>query len=290
MITPTKPLIVAEIGINHNGSPELLDAMVRSAAANGADFVKVQTRNLDAVYTQAELDAPRKSPWGTTNLEQKAHLELTFKEYKLLDDLCKELNIGWFSSPWDVNSVAVLETFDCAYLKVASAMVTNRALLQAVGQSFLPAILSFGGMDLPSCRAAVKHMLAATEMAPSEKIACIMHCNMGYPVQPEDVNLSAIYSLHAFFEGKYKVGYSSHDVSMHAPIFAIAMGAAMVEVHFTLSREMYGSDQKVSFLPEELRNLTDARDLFCITRGDGTKIVREFEMPAIKKLRKVNDI
>ncbi|MCY7296221.1 N-acetylneuraminate synthase family protein [Alteromonas sp. a30] len=274
--------IIAEIGINHNGDVELAKQMIDVAVESGADAVKFQKRTLDKVYTQAELDTPRESPWGTTNREQKQGLEFGVEEFQSIDSYCKEKGIEWFFSAWDVDAQVLMRQFECQYNKVASARISHMPLLEAIA-------------------AEKKHTFISTGMATDQEIAdavalfkaagCpfeLMHCVSTYPAKVEDLNLKCIHTLKDLYG--CNVGYSGHETGLATSVAAAALGATSIERHLTLDRAMYGSDQAASVEPQGFKRLV--RDIRAVesAMGDGVKRVLEAEKPIAAKLKRTDDL
>ncbi len=269
--------IVAEIGINHNGDINLAKKLIDVAAVAGCDAVKFQKRTIDKVYTKEYLAGYRESPWGTTQRAQKEGLEFGRKEYDEIDRYCKEKGIQWYASAWDVESQKFLRRYDCKYNKVASAMLTNRELLEEIAKEGKYTFIATGMSTLEEIDDAV---------AVFEKFGCpyeLMHCNSTYPMPPEDANLKLIRVL----ADRYgcKAGYSGHEEGTMVSTCAVAAGAASVERHITLDKTMYGSDQKASMEPYELcRLVRDIRETEKIL-GNGEKKLTPAEEEVKKKLR-----
>ena len=269
--------ITAEIGINHNGDLTLAKKLIDVAYVAGCDAVKFQKRTIDKVYTQAFLDGPRESPWGTTQREQKEGLEFGKAEYNEIDRYCKEKGIAWYASAWDVDSQKFLQQYDLKYNKVASAMLVKDDLLEEIASEGRYTFVATG----MSTMAEVDHAVAIFKKhkCPFE----LMHCNSTYPMPPEDANLKLIKVL----GDRYGVpcGDSGHESDIVISVSAVAMGATSIERHITLNRNMYGSDQKASLEPYELFTLV--RDIRLIEKaiGNGEKILSPAELEIKKKLR-----
>lgn len=274
--------IIAEIGINHNGDLDLAKKMIDVAVESGANAVKFQKRTLDKVYTQQELDAPRESPWGTTNREQKQGLEFGVEEFRDIDAYCKDKGIEWFFSAWDVDSQLLMRQFECKYNKVASARISHMPLLKAIAEEKKHTFISTGMATDEEVDAAVA--LFREMGCPFE----LMHCVSTYPAKVEDLNLKCIYTL----QEKYgcDVGYSGHETGLATSVAAAAMGATSVERHLTLDRAMYGSDQAASVEPQGFKRLV--RDIRAVesAMGDGVKRILEAEKPIAAKLKRTEDL
>lgn len=278
----SKVFIIGEIGINHNGDIKLVKKLIKGAKKAGADAVKFQKRTLDKVYTKAELDKYRESPWGTTNRQQKEGLELSKHEYDVIDAYCKALDIEWFASPWDLESVKFLRQYDLKYNKVASALLTHTELLKEIASEKKYTFISTGMSTLDEIQHAYNIFYDA---------GCtfeLMHCNSQYPMEDKDANLKCIETLANKF--KRKVGYSGHEVGIIVSIAAVALGATSIERHITLGRAMYGSDQSASLeLVGFNKMIKYIRGVEC-AMGDGVKRVSEEEENCKAKLRKTQDI
>jgi N-acetylneuraminate synthase len=274
--------IIAEIGINHNGSLDLAIKLIEGAIFSGCDAVKFQKRSIDIVYTKEELDKPRESPWGTTNREQKMGLEFGKAEYDKIDAFCRDRKIEWLASAWDVPSQEFLRGYDLNYNKVASAMLTHKKLLQAIAEEKKYTFISTGMSSLEQIAAAIKIFKDAN--CPFE----LMHCNSTYPCAVSDLNLNCIHTLKSKFN--CKVGYSGHEAGISTTVAAVAMGATSIERHITLDRAMYGSDQAASV--EVLGFYRLVKDIRAVEKamGDGVVRVYDSEAQVAKKLRYVNDI
>ena len=270
-------VIVAEIGINHNGDMSICKELIDVAADSGCDAVKFQKRDLDKVYTQKFLDSPRESQWGTTQREQKSGLEFSKEQYEEIDQYCKEKNIEWFASAWDLNSQKFLQQFDCKYNKIASAMIVYEDLLKMVAKEGKHTFISTGMTTYDDIQKAVDIFRKAG--CPFE----LMHTVSTYPMKDEDANLNMIKTL----RGKFgcNVGYSGHEVGLAVSYAAAALGISSLERHITLDRSMYGSDQSASVEPSGFRALIGSVRKIERAMGDGEKRVIEAEAPIAKNLR-----
>lgn len=272
-----KTMIIAEIGINHNGNLELAKKLINVAVVAGCDAVKFQKRTIDKVYTKEYLDSPRESPWGTTQREQKEGLEFNREEYDQIDALCKSLGISWLASAWDVESQRFLQRYNCKYNKIASAMLTNYELLEEVAKEGKNTYIATGMSFYEEIDQAVE--IFRKYNCPFE----LMHCNSTYPMPVKDANLSLIAKLAERYH--CKVGYSGHEEGTFLSACAVAAGATAIERHITLDKTMYGSDQKASLEPYELcRMVKEIRDIE-EAMGTGVKILSDAELEIRKKLR-----
>ena len=269
--------IIGEIGINHNGDLEIAKKLITIAAAAGMDYVKLQKRTIDAVYSKEELDKPRDSPWGTTTREQKEGLEFNFSDYTEINTHCNALSIPWFASPWDIESIHFLNYFKMPFLKIPSALITDVKFLEVCKATPFPFILSTG--------MSTEDMIAgAVDVLGIDRIYCIMHCTSTYPSKEKEQNIEYINVLKDRYP-KVKIGFSNHSPGLLSMIAAMANGAEMIEMHITLDRSMYGSDQPASIEPSGIFKFCKyARDIENIM-GDGVKQIYPSEVPIIKKLR-----
>ena len=269
--------IIAEIGINHNGDLNIAKKLIDVAKDAGCDAVKFQKRDIDRVYTKELLDSPRESPWGTTQREQKQGLEFGREEYDEIDRYCRECGIAWFASAWETESLAFLDKYDLPLAKVASAMMVSDEFLNAVANRKKYTFLSTAMCDMDQIGHAVE--IFKKQNCPFQ----LMHCVACYPLNPEDANLKCINTLRETF--KCPVGYSGHEMDGVISLAAVAMGATAIERHITLDRNMYGSDQKSSLEPEELKTLCRHIRMIENSLGDGIKRILDAEYGTAKKLR-----
>ena len=269
--------IIAEIGINHNGSVDLAKKMIDIAFTTGCDAVKFQKRTIDIVYTKEELEKERKSIFGNTNGDLKRGLEFGVDEYAEIDKYCKEKDILWFASCWDENSVDFIEQFDVPCYKIASASLTDDNLLKYTRSKGKPILLSTGMSTMDEIRHAVDIL--------GEKDLIIYHCTSTYPSNADETNLRVINTLKKEFN--CPIGYSGHERGVTPSVLAVAMGANSVERHITVDRTNWGSDQAASLeiagLSHMVRDIRQVPDLL----GDGIKVVYPRELPIIDKLRRV---
>lgn len=272
-----KTFIIAEIGINHNGSLEITKQLIKEAAEMGCNAVKFQKRTLDEVYSKEDLDRPRQSPWGTTNRQQKEGLEFGLEEYQEIDEYCKQVGIEWLASAWDVNSQKFLRQFNLKYNKIASALLTHTDLLKQVASEGRHTFISTGMSTMDEIATAVSIFRIAK--CPFE----LMHCNSTYPMKNEDANLLVMNTLRDAFE--CNVGYSGHETGRVVSLTAVALGATSLERHITLDRTMYGSDQAASIEMGEMRKLVSDVRTVEESLGSEEKVVHESEKPIRDKLR-----
>lgn len=269
--------IVAEIGINHNGDLEIAKRLIDIALQVGCDAVKFQKRTIKRVYTPEELARPRESPFGTTNRQLKEALEFGLDQYRQIDRYCKEREILWFASCWDVNSVDFIEQFSPPCFKIPSACLTDDELLRHIRKKGRPIFLSTGMSSLEQIRHAV-------EIVGKEGLI-LLQCTSTYPSKACELNLRTIQALKEEFS--CPVGYSGHEVGLQTTLAAVVLGACLVERHLTLDRAMWGTDQAASVEPQGFARLV--RDIRVIETalGDGVKRVYDSELPVQAKLRRV---
>lgn len=268
--------IVAEIGINHNGSIEIAKKLIDIARLCGCNAVKFQKRTIEKVYTKEELEAPRQSVFGNTNGDLKRGLEFGYSEYKTIDEYCKKIGMLWFASCWDVESVDFIEQFDVCAHKISSACLSDTELLKKVKSTNKPILLSTGMSTIEEIDEAVKTL--------GNDNLVIYHCTSTYPTKNNEINLKVIPKLKERYN--CPIGFSGHEKGIFPSSAAVILGACSIERHITLDRTMWGSDQAASLEPEGLRKLVrDIRNIPDIL-GDGNKVVYESELPIRKKLRR----
>ena len=271
--------IIAEIGINHNGDINIAKELIKVAKEAGCDAVKFQKRNPDVCVPEKQKNVMRETPWGyITYLDYKYKVEFEKEEYDTINDYCKSLNIHWFASPWDVDSVQFLSQYDIPALKVPSASLNDIELLKSMKETNIPIILSTGMSTQEEVDAAI-NLLDGNEIA-------VLHCVSTYPTPPEELNLNVIKT----FQNKYPnmiIGYSGHETGLSTTYAAVALGAKIIERHITLDRSMWGTDHSASVEPQGLKSLVgNIRDIES-SMGNGIKEVTKGEIPIREKLRRV---
>ncbi len=269
--------IIAEIGINHNGSLDLAKKMIDIAVTTGCDAVKFQKRTIDVVYTEEELAKERKSVFGNTNGDLKRGLEFGVKEYKEIDNYCKEKGILWFASCWDEASVDFIERFNPPCYKIASASLTDDNLLKHTKSKGKPIFLSTGMSTMAQIKHAVKIL--------GEENIVLMHCTSTYPSNADEMNLRVIENWKKEFS--CPIGYSGHERGITPSVLAVALGANAVERHITTDRTNWGSDQAASLETAGLYHMVRDIRQTPVLLGNGKKIVYPRELPIIEKLRRV---
>jgi N-acetylneuraminate synthase len=270
--------VVAEVGINHNGDVALAKRLIAAAVSSGAQAVKFQKRTPELCVPPEQRDLPRETPWGViTYGEYRERIELGQEEYAEIDDFCREQGVPWFASCWDEESVEFIEQFDPPCYKIASACLTDDALLQHTRATGRPIVLSTGMSSLDQ----IDH---AVEVLGREELV-LMHTTSTYPSDPDELNLLVIPRLAERYG--VPVGYSGHEVGLAPSLAAAVLGACLIERHITLDRAMWGSDQAASVEPQGLTRLVRDIRLFEQARGDGDKRVYESELPGMARLRRV---
>lgn len=260
--------IIAEAGVNHNGEVDRAVQMCRAAHASGCDAVKFQTFKAEAVVTASagKAEYQQTSTGAGTQLEMIRALELQWPAFVGIAEECRSLGIAFLSTAFDHASLANLDGLGVLLHKIPSGEITNLPFLRHVGRLGKPVILSTGMADLGEIEAA----LTALESAgtPRNRIT-LLHCNTEYPTPMTDVNLRAMQTLRDAF--KVPVGYSDHTAGIEVPIAAVALGAAVIEKHFTLDRNLPGPDHKASLEPDELAAMVAAIRNIGQALGDGIK-------------------
>ena len=269
--------IIAEIGINHNGSVDLAKKMIDIAVTTGCDAVKFQKRTVDVVYTKEELAKERTSVFGNTNGDLKRGLEFGEDEYKEIDNYCKQHGILWFASCWDEQSVDFMEQFDIPCYKIASASLTDDNLLKHTLSKGKPILVSTGMSTMEEIRQAVKIL--------GEDNIVLYHCTSTYPSNADEMNLRVIETLKQEFN--CPIGYSGHERGVTPSVLAAALGANSVERHITTDRTNWGSDQAASLEMAGLYHMVRDIRQVPLLLGDGKKVVYPRELPIIDKLRRV---
>ena len=269
--------IIAEIGINHNGSLKDAKRLIDMAVSNGCNAVKFQIRTVDVVYSKEELERPRPNVFGETNGDLKRGLEFGLEEYKEIDEYCKQKNIMWFASCWDKGSVDFIDQFNPPCYKIASASLTDDELLKYTKSKGKPILLSTGMSTMEEIEHAMEIL--------GEENTIIYHCTATYPSNSNEINLNCINTLKERFS--CPVGYSGHERGIAPSILAVGLGACSVERHITLDRTNWGSDQAASLeTPGLFHMVRDIRQVPMLL-SDGKKVVYEREIPIRKKLRRV---
>ena len=278
-----KTYVIAEIGINHNGDLTTAKRLIDIAAAAGCDAVKFQKRDPNVCVPEHQKNVMKDTPWGSmTYLDYKHRTEFGETCYNEIDKYCKERKIRWSASPWDLGSLEFLLKYDLPFIKIPSAMLTNKALLEGCLSSGKKVILSTGMSTEDEISEAVSFLEERITVKSKSSFA-ILHCNSTYPAPLEELNLSCIETL----KEKYgcEVGYSGHEFRLGTSVAAVYLGASIIERHITLDRSMWGSDHLSSLEPQGLFKLVSGIRELEKAYGNGIIRVTESERPVRKKLR-----
>jgi N-acetylneuraminate synthase len=283
-----KTHIIAEIGINHNGDLNIAKKLIDVASLSGCDSVKFQKRNPDVCVPEHQKSVMRDTPWGKmTYLDYKHRVEFGKEEYDEIDRYCKERDIQWSASPWDMDSLEFLNQYDLPYIKIPSAMLTNDELLLAARNTEKKVILSTGMSTWREIDHANNLLINGGEipkrMGRGNKNYALLHCNSQYPAPLEELNLSAIKTLKERFF--CEVGYSGHEFRLGTSVAAVYLGATIIERHITLDRTMWGTDHLCSVEPQGLIKLVKGIRELETCFGDGELGCSDGELEIAKKLR-----
>lgn len=279
-----KTIIIAEAGVNHNGNYDMAIKMIDAAKAAGADYVKFQTAKPELVISTFAPKAEYQKETtgnGESQLEMCKAIHLPLTDYKPLKEYCDKVGIGFMSTPFDLVSIDVLEPLDMDYYKIPSGEITNLPYLRAIAAKGRKVIISTGMSELPEIEEALQ-ILEKGGLKRSDII--VLHCNTEYPTPMRDVNLRAMLDIRDSLG--VAVGYSDHTNGIEVPIAAVALGAEVIEKHFTLDKTLPGPDHKASLEPQELKGMVDAIRNIESALGDGKKKVTDSERPNIIVARK----
>lgn len=280
-----KIIIIAEAGVNHNGDLDTAKMMVDVAADAGADMVKFQSFKAEKLVSKnASLAVYQIENLKSGNISQfdmLKRLELDIKSHRLLMDYCQSKGIGFLSTAFDLESVDELTDLGIDMLKIPSGEINNLPYLRKIGAKGKEILLSTGMASLGEIELALNVLMNA---GASREDITVLHCNTEYPTPMEDVNLLAMLAIREAFN--VKIGYSDHTMGIEVPIAAAAIGATVIEKHFTLDRQMAGPDHKVSLEPQELKAMVDALRNIEKALGDGIKKVSNSERKNIAAVRR----
>lgn len=275
-------IIIAEAGVNHNGSVKLAKQMIEEAARAGADYIKFQTfrpEKLVSKYAQ-KADYQKKTTGNNeSQLQMLEKLALSYDDFVELKKYCEQIGIGFLSTPFDEDSIRFLDSLDMDFWKIPSGEITNYPYLVQIAQTGRDIVLSTGMCEMDEIADAMKVL----EESGAGNIS-LLHCNTEYPTPYEDVNLLAMKQMRTAF--KKQVGYSDHTVGIEVPIAAVALGAEIIEKHFTLDKNMEGPDHKASLEPLELSQMICAIRHIEKSLGDGNKKRTASEQHNIAAARK----
>jgi len=269
--------VIAEVGINHNGSVQVAKDLMSAAHEAGVDAVKFQKRTPEICVPDHQKGQIRDTPWGYISyLDYRYKVEFDQKEYEEIDAYAKELGIDWLASSWDLPSLAFIDAFNPPAHKVPSALLTDHELLRGLKDTGKPVILSTG-------MSTMEEIDDAVAVLDTDNLL-ICHTTSSYPCPPEELNLKMIQTLSDRFN--CPIGYSGHEVGLVPSAVAVAMGACLVERHVTLDRAMWGSDQAASVEPQGIRTLVKYIRVTEKALGDGEKQVYDSEKSSLNKMRR----
>jgi N,N'-diacetyllegionaminate synthase len=278
--------IIAEAGVNHNGDVDRALEMVDVAADAGADAVKFQTFSADSVIAPGtpKAEYQQRSTGDGDQLEMVRRLQLNYEQHARIANHCRERGIEFLSTPFDEWAISILAKLNVRRFKVASGEITNRPLLEAVARQCLPIILSTGMSSLQEIRSAIDwvEVIWGRHATPSD--LTLLHCTSNYPAAPADVNLRAMVTMRDRFQ--LPVGYSDHTLGVEVSLAAVALGATVIEKHFTLDRCLPGPDHAASLDPGELRELVSGVRVIGAALGDGIKRPTASEEPIRRLVRR----
>lgn len=284
MIFNNKTIIIAEAGVNHNGSIDLAKKLIDVADEAGADFVKFQTFNADSLV-QKNIEKANYQKKNTDDYESAYNmlkrLELDKNSHLELLSYCETKRVKFLSTPFDISSAKFLLELDIPIFKLPSGEITNLPYLEYIGSLGKPIIMSTGMSTLEEIASAIEILY---NNGVDKSCLALLHCNTDYPTLMRDVNLNAINTIRNEF--KINVGYSDHTLGIEVSIAAVSIGAKIIEKHFTFDRSLPGPDHSASLLPDELKSMVLAIRNIEIAMGNGQKIPSESELKNISNVRK----
>lgn len=266
--------LIAEIGINHNGDLDIAKKLIKIAKDSGFNAVKFQKRVPELCVPLGKRDALRMTPWGEISyFAYKEKIEFSESEYNEIDNFCRELDIDWAASAWDVESVKFLSKYDSPFIKIPSDKAKDIAFIKAVAQTNKNIIISCGGTSTDELEDAFNVL--------DRKKTILLQCTSEYPTPTDRLNFRAMKSLEEKFN--VNVGFSSHHTSPNVPALAAAYGAKVIEVHVTLDRAMWGTDQPMSIEPRGMAVMCNMIRMFETALGAPEKIVYDEERTTLKR-------
>lgn len=281
-----KVIIIAEAGVNHNGSQTMAYKLVDAAYKSGADYIKFQTfkteLNISKSAKKAKYQIENTNNKVETQFEMIKKLELSFESFIKLKKYCDDIGIGFLSTGFDLPSIDFLDELEIDYFKISSGEITNKPLLKHIASKKRPIILSTGMAKISEIRNAIDVL---TKFTLKKEDITVLHCNTEYPTPLKDVNLTAMLQIKD--EVGVKIGYSDHTLSIHVAIAAVALGAKVIEKHFTLDKSLPGPDHMASLEPNELKDMIiGIRNIELAISGSGIKEVSDSERPNVIIARK----
>ena len=271
--------IIAEIGVNHNGNVELAKEMIKSASECGVDAVKFQTFNSEDLVTETVKTAEyqKENTNENSQLEMLKKLELTFEDFKELNEFASNHDVMFISSPFDIKSVDLLEKLNVPLYKLGSGELTNYELIDYVQKTNKPMIISTGMASFDEIKETYDYIENKDNLT-------MLHCITGYPISFNEANLNFIKTLQNEFD--VPIGFSDHSPGIELPIAAVALGACVIEKHFTLDKNLKGPDHKASLNPKEFKAMVDAIRNVEVAMGDGIRTFSDNENNIKKVARK----
>jgi N,N'-diacetyllegionaminate synthase len=277
-------IVIAEAGVNHNGILDLAIELIDIAVAAGADYVKFQTFNADSLVVPSASKAPYQLAAGAEEESQLAmlrRLELNESEHRVLIEYCKNSGVGFLSTGFDAPSISMLWNLGQRIFKIPSGEITNRPLIEQVARFNCPIILSTGMSTLEEVSDALD---VIEQQGTNRNQVTVLHCTSNYPATLKSINLRAMDTMRREFG--VNVGYSDHSLGISVSLAAVAMGATIIEKHFTADKSLSGPDHKASLDPDELKELVrEIRELEVVL-GDGIKVPSASEFENITVIRK----
>lgn len=273
-----KPYLIAEIGINHNGELQIAKKLIDAVFSCQWDCIKFQKKDPRICVPDHQKNIPKETPWGKmTYLEYKIRMEFGKDEYDYIDNYCKEKPIDWTASVWDLPSLEFILNYDVPFIKIPSAKLTEKKLITEAAKSGKPLVVSTGMSTIEEINEAVEIL----EKHASQYV--LMHCNSAYPAPHPELNIKCIQTLRERY--KCPIGYSGHEYDLEPTVFAVVLGAKVIERHITLDHAMWGTDQSSSLQVTAMDMLRRRMEDIDVVLGDGNKRVTENEKTIRKKLR-----
>lgn len=270
---------ICEIGINHNGSLDIAKEMIVKAKECGFDVVKFQKRNPDVCVPEKQKYIKRDTPWGLIDyIDYKHKIEFGKNEYDEIDKLCREIGISWTVSVWDIDSLNfIVNNYDVPFIKIPSPKITDLGLIREINNKNIKVIFSTG-------MSTEEEIDECYNLLDKNNIISILHCNSSYPADYNDINLNNIYTLKYKYRG-VDIGYSGHEVGYLPTMIACGMGVSVIERHFTLDKEMWGTDHKCSLDVQEAKSMIESLNTIRSITGGYVIKPTEKEVGYRKKLR-----
>jgi len=274
----TEPYLIAEVGINHNADLQIAKKLIDASFACSWDCVKFQKRNPDTCIPEEQKALMRDTPWGTMQyIEYKKRMEFGKSDYDFINDYCNQKPINWTASVWDIDSLNFICSYNVPFIKIPSAKITDHKLLNEAGQAHKAVILSTGMSTIEEIDSAVNIVCKRTSNY------LLMHTNSSYPADMSELNLKCIQTLQKRYA--CPIGYSGHEYNLEPTVYAVVLGARVIERHITLDHLMWGTDQKASVETIGMDMLRKRTRHINTILGDGIKRIMASEEKIKKKLR-----